>query len=291
MTLHVVYRSTASENAARRPAFYSKDVALASFQGALEGSGEELGDVVFLNDGDGMPPDRVARMRSLGEVTQLAGLGNSGSYRFALTLLTTRPWSDDDLVYFSEDDYLYRRNALGALGAVARAVPEASYFTLYDYPGFHAAGHAGAGPDDQGKQQEYLRRHRRKHWRVDSVDWRAVRSTTMSFGARVGELRRDAWIHLLGTNTPTPDDGFIWDATHSFPVWTTLPAVFLALHRRRSLRWRLRGGLGFVGDYWTAKDRLLLAPSPGLATHLHLPYLAPDVDWDAEAARARLTLD
>jgi len=285
--IHCIYRSTASENSAPRPAFYSKEVALRSFVGALTSCDDAtFGDILFLNDGPGMPSNRLKMMERVGEVLELNGLGNSGSYRYALTAVATRSWPDADVVYFSEDDYLYRPTALRELTAVARSVKAAAYFTLYDYPGYRPAVPGAAETPDRTAQARYLSRHQQKRWRVNSIEWRAVRSTTMSFGARVGDLRRDLWIHYLGTGSAAPNDALIWDATHSFTGQAALPALFQYANRRARIRGNAKRGAFAIRDYLAARDQvgLLIAPSSGLATHMHLPYVTPTIDWAGHAA-------
>ena len=119
-------------------------------------------------------------MEANGVVLETPGLGNSGSYRYAMSLLATRAWSDDDLVYFVEDDYLHYEHTLTELHAAAGAIASASYFTLYDYPGFHAGAVGRDVFPDHAALERYQRRHRASSWRVGERTWRAVRSTTMT---------------------------------------------------------------------------------------------------------------
>jgi hypothetical protein len=282
--LHILYRSTGSENSARRPAFYSKDVGFASFIRTLEAAASVLGDVVFLNDGPPIPPKRLAAMARTGQVIDLPGLGNSGSYRYALASLLTRPWPDEDLVYFSEDDYLYCQGALPQLYAAAQAISVARYFTPYDrpeyneiVPGWEAFSRADAA---------YQRARADLRWAVGSTTWRAVRGTTMTFGARVGQLRSDSWIHLMYSRGPWPFDDLIWSATQVYPGSRNgQPALLHALtgHQKR-LRSRVKSAWTALFDFVAKRGPLLIAPTPGLATHMHIPHIAPGVDWATVAA-------
>jgi hypothetical protein len=284
MRLHIVYRSTASENKAIRPGFYSKDLTLASFVQALLVASGLCGDVVFLNDGPELPRARLVAMERVGEVIELPSLGNSGSYRHALTNAVTRDWRTDDIVFFSEDDYLYLPSALQAVHSAAAGIPTASYFTPYDHPAYSGVP-GDADIPDQREQRAFMRARRELRWTMGSVDWRAVRSTTMTFGARVGQLRKDLWIHFVGTQVAWPLDALIWDCVHSFPSSRGgIPAIFRGIDKRGRLPDRAKSALLAARDYVTAKDALLIAPTPSLATHLHVPYLAPNVDWATEAA-------
>ena len=79
----------------------------------------------------------------------------------------------------------------------------------------------------------------------------------MTFGAEAGTLRQDVSYferyHNNGKNVP--DD-------------------------RRLFRHLC--GLGVYGGQ-DNPQRILLGPIPSLNTHLHLPWLAPLIDWEAEA--------
>ena len=172
MKLHVLYRISASENYKARPTFYSKRVALASFLESLARV-EVVGDVGFLCDGP-VPEDLVAKMGTRGAIVELPGLGNSGSYRRALAMLREQPrWSDDDLVYFAEDDYLYRPEALAEMIAAAHEIAAASFFTPYDHPDYRSSL----------AHRRFGRLHRKEQWSIGSTRWRSVRSTTMTFSA------------------------------------------------------------------------------------------------------------
>ena len=273
MKLHAVYRTTGSENRKRRPEMYSKGVALSSFLASLE-SVRDVGDLVFIIDGP-IPDAQLALFRSQGEVIQLAGVGNSSSYRRALMLLHERTdWSDDDLVYFGEDDYLYRPDALSRLFEAAGAIDGASFFTVYDHPDYY----------EHRSQLRFARHHGEDHWQVGDVSWRAVRSTTMTFAARIERMRRASFLHVLGSRGPYPRDFDIWSASQTY------------LHRYRLVRslmhapdttpvagprTRPRAGLHALVS---APRGALVAPRAPLATHLEVDCLAPGADWRELAA-------
>ena len=203
MTLHVIYRTTGGENAKPRPEAYSKTGALRSFLSSLD-LVSVVGDVVFVVDGP-MTRGELDRLHSLGEVIRLPGVGNASSYRHVLRIVHERTWSDDDLVYLAEDDYLYVPEAMSRLMAAAGRIERAAFFTAYDHPDYYA--HPSA--------VRFARHHRRDRWQVDGIDWRSVRSTTMTFGARIGPLRRSTLFHVLGSRGRYPHDFDIWSATQT----------------------------------------------------------------------------
>jgi hypothetical protein len=278
--IHYVYRSTGVENRAPRPAYYSKDLALRSFLRAVDAA-PSTGDVVFVNDGPHVPPDRVATMARAGEVVELPGVGNGGSYRFLVTMVESRfGWSPDDLVYFGEDDYLYRREAFRALVDAADSIAAASFFTLYDHPDYARLS----------LHRSFERRRRSSRWNVGGTEWRAVRSTTMSFASRIRDLHDQEWLHLLGSNaflsaSPHPADDYIWNASQSITGRLLVPLAFRCTNPRNGIVVNAKRAARITAEYRARRDQMLLvSPTVALATHMHLPHVAAGVDWECEAA-------
>ncbi|HVZ41189.1 MAG TPA: hypothetical protein VHI13_18055 [Candidatus Kapabacteria bacterium] len=238
--LYVLYRATGGDNPKNRPSYYSKMLCLKSFLRAFARV-QHTASIVFFNDGP-MPENRLAIERAWGEVVALAGIGNSPSYRVALSRALTLP--EDAIVYFAEDDYLYTEAALERMLLAFEEIPRADYVTLFDH------------------RDRYIRTDdsRRGYSRVfigAGMHWRTVESTCMTFGARVSRLKRDAWIHRLGTAPRTPRDRHIWRLT--------------------------------LGEKWFLfkfPKRTLIAPIPSLATHMDPEGLGPNVDWERVAREA-----
>jgi hypothetical protein len=292
MKVHAIYRSTGSENQKARPPYYDKTLCLLSFIRAVRHCREPV-EVIFLNDGH-IPDERLRLMSAAGEVMALPGVGNFASKRAALSLIDWRRWEDSDLLYVAEDDYLYLPEALDFLVAAAKEIPQASYFTLYDYP---RDDNLGNQTYDRGQTRVFLGGGRH---------WRSVESTPDTFGARIEAMRADAWLHWLGTRSPQTGSPFIrrdkqlpapspahaiWNATQGLGPYQIVHAI---MHRMGFMagipkdpvirRVRLGGALRRLLSPRTVY-RLLIAPLPSLATHLELPDVAPLVDWAAVAAQ------
>jgi hypothetical protein len=264
MKLHVLYRSSGASNLTGRPAFFSKDRALASLALALEQCGREV-EVIFLNDGP-IPAERLSAMKDLGEPVRCRDGGKVKSHLSALELVLERGWDDHDLVYIVEDDYLHSPDALSRLLEAASEVPEASYFALY-------------------ATIDWLRT---EYFQAGETYWHSADSTTSTFAARVGALRKDMSIHRLA-----PRAGGPWDRTtcHTYQgrrpfTWSQVVSDVLGtgaskgrgrLFRARQALWRLR--LNGIAARRTLAPHFLVAPFPALATHMMLSYLAPGVDW------------
>src|SRR4051794_6537949 len=127
--LHAVFRSTGTENRKPRPEGYDKVRCLRSFLRAFGACGAP-GDAVFANS-DPVGAERRALMEAAGRVVEHEPLALHESYWRAIDLAAGAPWPDDDLVYFGEDDYLFRADALAALLDAAAALPRAAYLAPY----------------------------------------------------------------------------------------------------------------------------------------------------------------
>lgn len=236
--LFVVYRSTGSDRFPRRPPYFDKLVCLKSFLLSFRHV-KGRGRILFLNDGP-VPEERVALMRRWGSVVELPGLGNAPSFRRAVASALTMP--DDAIAYLAEDDYLHLEPALDRMMSVFGVIRAADYVTLYD----HLDRYTRTDDVHGGRSHVIL---------AAGQHWRTVDSTCLTFGARVGRLRRDHWIVRLATMPKKrPKDHLMWRL--------------------------IQGDRAFA---WKFPKRMLLGPVPSLATHLDTRSLAPLVDWAAVA--------
>lgn len=286
MALRVIYRSYGGENMKDRPPYYSKLLCLASFLRAAEAVDAE---VVFLNDGP-VPDDRLRLMEAAGEVVQLPGVGMRGSYRAALELATSGRWGRDDVVWFSEDDYLYLPSAFEELLAATSSVPEADYFALY------ATIRTLPLVGDDGRPTP----HRPAGWWdvppwvVAGREWARIRSTTSTFGARVGALTQDRGVFEL---CMVPHRTRLRDHDTCLVIQGFEPYSYRKLARDAvglatgSARQRAKSAAMVPFLVATnlralrrpARRRLMLAAKPNLACHLEVARTAPGTDWAAAA--------
>jgi hypothetical protein len=260
VALHLVYRSSGKENAKARPPFYGKALALASFLRSARRC-PEVESLVFLNDAP-LAPSILQVMAGTGEVLNQEDLILPRSYRQALALPRERGWPPDDLVYFSEDDYLYRPEAFAELARAAREVPEASYFSFY----------ATTGRDEGSTAAE--------------PGWHAAETTTSSFGARIGALAADRWLHLFGSRAQGAFDQAVclaYQGHHPY-TWRQVVTDGSPGARARAVGTASRLALNLVAHGRRHRPRVLVTRVPSLATHMEEPHMAEGVDWAAVAA-------
>jgi hypothetical protein len=279
--LHVVYRAYGGENTKGRPPYYSKLLALASLVRAVEEAREPV-EVVFVNDGP-VPKDWLALMESVGEVVQLSGVGLRRCYLTALSLPSRRRWDGGDLVWFSEDDYLYLPSAFAGLLQAAARCPEYEYFTFYSLIG-RRPPYPGLLPDvilvpSQWRDSQPVL--------ANGHPWRRALSSTATFGARVAALRQDRYVVPLCLASAS-----VWDHTTNLvlqgyrPFSARAVVEFLmpgvgGMRRRGKLAVAapIRMALNLAAARQRRIGRQLLAPDPPLATHLEARYLAVGWNW------------
>jgi hypothetical protein len=277
--LRLVYRAYGGQNLKNRPPFFSKKLGLQSFLHAAAQAGSEA-EVLFVNDGP-MPEDLLELMRPHGKIMDLPKVGMRRSYVFGLQLPQHLNWPDDDVVWYSEDDYLYRPDAFVRLLQAAKAMPDVDYFALY----------GGYSPENANDDV-----HQPRNWwapppvTVDGQEWRRLLSTASTFGGRAQALREDygvfRWcmvphktmyrdhdtaVSIQGFE-PHPygsvlrqlvglDGGSVKERVRDASLAPFLLATNLRSHRRPSRR------------------RLYMSANPCLAAHMELGQLPPGVDW------------
>jgi len=246
------YRTYAGENTAPRPSWYSKELCLRSFLNSIRVAQQCFTiKLIVLHDGPASTNPAwqatVSRLAApIGEITELPKRNNAESCLDAIRRACCLP--DDELVLFAEDDYLWLKPAVKEIASALTTLP-CHYVTGYDHPVRY--------------QPDYPLGADWPHWHstihiTDERHWRSQESTCMTFASHAMTLKADlAYFeryHNNGKNTP--DD--------------------------RKLFRHLCG----LGDYARQNNprRVLLGPVPSLNTHLHVPWLAPIVDWDSEAS-------
>jgi hypothetical protein len=285
--LKIVVRSYGGENQKNRPPYYSKLLGLASVVRAAEAVPES--QIVFLNDGP-VPDDRLALMERAGEVRQLAPepQGMRVSYLHALDLPEQLGWTDDDVVLFVEDDYLFTADAFVSLVDAIDALPDASYFALY-----------GERPDydDPADRERFSVPH---DWvaapdrSVGDDVWFNLTSTASTFAARVGALRGDLEVfracmrpfkrRYLDHETCVIYQGYV--PYRGRELLMGVPGDFVPSARgvaRTLFLVPFRIALNALARRRT-EAHLLYALTPNKATHMEYPVISPDRDWAAEAA-------
>ena len=285
MHFHTIYRATHSENTKPRPRGYDGLTCLRSFLRARAACRHE-GERLFLNNGP-MPPDQIAAMQSAGTIVAREGLDAQESFSAGIDLALERGWADEDLVYFAEDDYLFRREAFAGLCHATEQLPTGAYLAPYA-----TIGHRMPNGEPLHDGMRRPRVSEEPLVEAGGVTWRRGLSHTGSFAVRVGTLRADRRIHSIA-----PRCGGGWDHALSLayqgiapfgPAALAEPMRLrgVALERRvKAVVWRtVLTGLAAAAR---PRRRVLASSRPALTTHLVVGLLALGTDWVAVAEAAR----
>lgn len=170
-------------------------------------------------------------------------LGNRGACLCTINYALEN-FNDEDYVYFVEDDFLHKPEALKLL---KEGFEIADYVTLYDHPDKYVDyNNNGDNKYIKGGGEET------KVLLTKSSHWKLTNSTVMTFAVKVKTLKED------------------------YPIWKYFPArSFKAWQRLQMLEPRFRLKYMFSGR----KKRKLISPIRGASTHCEVKYLSPLVDW------------
>jgi hypothetical protein len=161
-------------------------------------------------------------------------LGNGGSFQFALDLALR--YDDSHYVYFIEDDYLHKPEAHKIL--LEGLDKFDGFITLYDHPDKYDSrkiNHLVQVRDGNAGEVTSL-------YLTNSCHWKITNSTTMTFAARVGNIRKVQ--HILRRHAV--------DRPTDFQMWL---------------------------DIKKETDMNVYSSVPGYVTHCEDPWITPLTDW------------
>jgi hypothetical protein len=153
---------------------------------------------------DGPPPgiefirNLVGGAKTIFDTAVPIQAGSSGaSFREAVKYALTN-FSDDDIVYLVENDYIHLP---GARDVLLEGIQHADYVTLYCHPDKFLPASMGGNPevDDSGSTVTRV-------FRTKSAFWALVNSTTMTFATTVKTLREDSDIIFKHCANAYPTD-------------------------------------------------------------------------------------
>lgn len=121
-----------------------------------------------------------------------------GAGTFNLALDKALQFSEDEIVYFLENDYLHKVNADKVLKEGFDL--GASFVSLYDHPDKYMGPDQGGNPYCEGGAEDT------RVYLTNSCHWKITNSTTMTFAAKVSTLRRTESVLRKWTNGTHPND-------------------------------------------------------------------------------------
>jgi len=121
-----------------------------------------------------------------------------GAGTFNLALDEALQSSDDEIIYFIENDYLHREGSLEVIKEGLNL--GASFVSLYDHPDKYIDPSYGGNPNCEGGAEDT------RVYLTKSCHWKITNSTTMTFAAKVSTLKRVEPILRKYTQGTYPED-------------------------------------------------------------------------------------
>ncbi len=251
--LRIFYRYCPEDRVGIRPTWFSKRLCLASFALSVRNHldrnryGDEVEWRIFIDKTDALSVQEKEIIYSISlafkaKVDYLSTNSNAKSYLYILE--EARVADDNDRLLFVEDDYMWVTEAVYELIDAIDNINGADYLTPYDHPVRYDEEYRGGADLPHWENTIFLRGNRH---------YRSQESTCMTFMTSGKIIKKDFDLHRKYSldNEKCPNDR----------------ELFRHLQR--------------LGKYPDAGERrLLLGPMPSLATHAHMPFLAPIIDWE-----------
>jgi hypothetical protein len=191
---------------------------------------------LIIADNTSPETDEMIRKYYLGKLQKVNVGHGAGTFNVALDVALR---SDQLYVYFAENDFLHRQFSSEVLLNAFELGSD--YVTLYDHPDKYIPASRGDNPfiSEDGSELTRVYLGRNCHYKM-------CYSTTMTFAAKIGILKKDEKVFRKLTS-----------GTHPFDF-----KIFTKLTKRRK--------------------RKMLCPIPGYSTHGETEYLSPFVKWENE---------
>lgn len=238
--INIFYRLSVSDKPETRPNWFSKELCFKSFLLSL--SRIKLYNLKIIVDGN-FDLFNIKKIMSdlniCGNIENISIKENSGSFLYSIE--KSFNLNSNDMVYFSEDDYLYTSEAFKKLENLLKE-NFYDYITLYDHPVRYASIYK-FGLDIPNKKETIFI--------SENHHWRTQESTCMTFASKVKTLKEDFHIFKIYLKDKVPQDRYLF----------------------RKLQ-----GLKDYED--NSPNRILIGPIPSLITHCHKDWLAPIVNWE-----------
>ena len=249
------------------PVFYKEDkfkLAQLSFHSFLRCvEGIRIKYFVIL---DGCPPHFEKIFTGLVPGTDLAiirtdSIGNQATFKKQLEILSAQ--TEAPLVYFAEDDYLYRPRVFKEVIEFFYAHQPLDFITTYDHLDYY-------------EHPIHLQAEKGKEIMRKDVKWKEVVSTCLSFLTSKEILKQT--MPVLETYCRGNTDGSMWvTLTRKYGIGSLLKFRF----RNKTCFYILKKAMKFsFRSFVAGKSYHLWCPVPSISTHLESKHIAPGVDWE-----------
>ena len=164
----------------------------------LKNATETFKDADWSIIADNCSPETLTMIEEITDCNiEIVSVGH-GAGTFNLALDKALTYDDDEIVYFIENDYLHRGEALKVLKEGFDL--GASFVALYDHPDKYLDPSNGGNPYCTGGAEDT------RVYLTNSCHWKITNSTTMTFAAKVSTLKRTEEVLRKHTSGTHPND-------------------------------------------------------------------------------------
>jgi len=201
--MKILYRFSEATNGKNRPPWFNKINVLGHFL-------SRFGEHEIFVFADNITAESYGMLRQIVKDPDdhliVTYLGNARSFLYVAQFALDNFNDDNEIIYFAEDDYVYRKNADVVLMEGLECVG-ADYVTGYDHPDKYISyGRGGDNPelDDDGEKTVVFM--------SPLTHWKITNSTTMTFALKLRTLREDFGVMALycqGDGVPCDYEMFV----------------------------------------------------------------------------------
>ena len=160
-----------------RPDWFDREKIFDSFVSTLD---ERVDYTAFHDSGNGEIEDHFLNNKNVNKISKKGG-NDAQSFLNLLNHVIEQNYSDDDIIYFLEDDYLHKPGWIDILSEGFKYIG-ADYYTLYDHPDKYQL------PMYENLQSKIIA--------TPSTHWRTTPSTTNTYACRFKTLKKHFDIHV-----------------------------------------------------------------------------------------------
>lgn len=218
--MKIFYRFTDSGNGKSRPKWFGKKSSFLNFINRFDKEENEI-FVVADNTSEDSVNFLKSYIREPEKHVFCTSLGNAASFIYCCDIAITQSKNINEIIYFAEDDYLYKENACKVLLEGIDFL-NADYVTGYDHPDKYINFKDGGNPQiiENGERTVVQL--------TPSSHWKYTNSTTMTFATRIKTLIEDYDIICKYCSENIPNDYYLFCelvGKHNRKLASSIPGV------------------------------------------------------------------
>jgi len=191
---------------------------------------------------------------------RLPGIGNGKTFLRQIEILTEQ--EDAELIYFAEDDYVYRPDEFKLMVDFMRSHNDVHFVSPYDHPEYYRMALL--------RKPSWIRCFQDRHWRTAAT-------TCLTFLTTRSTLRRTQWI--FRTFAWRNYDWSLWMSLTKMNVFKPVGFCRWLVRDRFLVKVLIKTWLFGTPQILFGKRYNLWTPMPAIASHLDAQRLSVATDW------------